>query len=193
MTIEVVNRGRRGSDELMNGEILTFTGRLIKPLDPDPRKLNIVDIAHALSNNCRYTGHTKEFYSVGEHSVRCSYLVPPRYALCALLHDASEAYLSDIARPVKRTKELYPVYSAIEKNLMNVIAARYEFPWPEPKSVKWADEVMLRSEQRDLMPPLRIHEGDDFLDHVIEPWLPAEAKRRFLARYEELTGIKPRR
>src|SRR5690348_18006267 len=86
----------------MIATIHTFTGRTFCPLDPKPEDIDIQDIAHALSCQCRFTGHSRKFYSVAEHCVRVSLLVSPDLQLAALLHDASEAYLSDVARPIKR-------------------------------------------------------------------------------------------
>jgi uncharacterized protein len=83
--------------------ILTYTGRRFSPLAPRPEDVCIEDIAHALANKCRFTGHTQRFYSVAEHSVLVQSLVSPPYGLAALLHDAAEAYLPDIASPIKRS------------------------------------------------------------------------------------------
>ena len=185
------------------GEITTFTGRVFSPLDPDPAKVNIIDIAHALSNLCRFTGHTRKFYSVAEHSVRASELLEDteglknrhrlKLPLWGLLHDASEAYLSDVARPIKMMEEFGTPYKIIEDRLMRAIATRFELPWPMPDEVKLTDNVLLAAEQRDLMPWPRRTEGPWEYEETIWPWEPAFAKRRFLHRFEELTGEIPRR
>ena len=86
--------------------MVTYTGKEFYPLDPNPADIDIKDIAHALSNCCRFAGHIKSFYSVAQHSVIVSELCEPENALAGLLHDASEAYLSDIARPVKYTEQM---------------------------------------------------------------------------------------
>src|SRR5271165_7548492 len=94
---------RPGSADNRKGDwIQTYTGRVMYPLDPRPEEINIIDIAHALSNLCRFTGHVRTFYSVAEHSVRVSQHCDPKDALWGLLHDASEAYLADMSRPMKR-------------------------------------------------------------------------------------------
>lgn len=103
--------------------IKTYTGIMFNPLTPDTEKINIQDIAHALSLICRANGHFKTFYSVGQHCINCAeeaaargYSV--RVQLACLLHDGSEAYISDVTRPVKR---MLPKYLEIEKPLQDAI------------------------------------------------------------------------
>jgi len=86
--------------------ITTYTGIRFDPIHPDAELLNIADIAHALAMLCRAGGHCKDFYSVGQHSINCAREAEARglsqkIRLGCLLHDASEAYLSDVTRPVK--------------------------------------------------------------------------------------------
>jgi hypothetical protein len=95
--LEQATRDRRGD------WMQTFTGRAFYPLDPRPEDIDPVDIAHALSLICRYGGHSSRFYSVAEHCVLMSHAVAPEHALWALLHDATEAYLGDMIRPLKRS------------------------------------------------------------------------------------------
>ena len=107
--------------------IKTYTGVLFDPVKPNPDLIDIVDIAHALSMLCRANGHFKTFYSVGHHSINCMKEAKARgysekVQLACLLHDASEAYLSDVTRPVK--KEL-PKYLEIEKPLQDAIWKKY--------------------------------------------------------------------
>src|SRR5574342_1090607 len=90
----------------LNGSIITYTGRLFWPLSPRLEDINILDICHALSNQTRFTGHTREFYSVAQHSCLVSDLLPEKFKLDGLLHDASEAYLMDLARPVKELEQM---------------------------------------------------------------------------------------
>ena len=175
----------------MDGVIVTYTGVEIEPLRPDPALIRIEDIAHALSNNCRFTGHVREFYSVAQHSVYVSRHVPSEDALEGLLHDASEAYLSDIARPVKMQPEFGAVYKTAEERLERAIAKRFDLVWPWPESVRSADNVLLRTEQRDLMPGLRHLEGEEFYcipETPIKGWSPARARTAFLSRYLALEG-----
>lgn len=107
--------------------ITTYTKKMFDPLAPQEEFLDIHDIAHSLSLLCRANGHFPEFYSVGEHCVNCTreaqargYSV--RVQLACLLHDASEAYLSDVTRPVKSA---LPEYKKIENALADVIYKKW--------------------------------------------------------------------
>lgn len=107
--------------------IRTYTGIRINPLNPDKNLIDIVDVAHALSLLCRANGHFKTFYSVGQHSINCMKEAKARgysekVQFACLLHDASEAYLSDVTRPVKAEM---PQYRAIEKPLQDMIWLKY--------------------------------------------------------------------
>jgi uncharacterized protein len=170
------------------GTITTYTGRSITPLDPDPADIDIEDIAHALSNSCRFTGHVREFYSVAQHSYLCSTIVPDEYKLTALLHDASEAYLSDIARPIKSQPEFGDVYKKYENQLEAAIAERFGLVFPYPEEIKQADYNLLKTEQRDLMPDRLRAEDADYLEDPISPWAPELAELKFLGRYYSLIG-----
>lgn len=171
--------------------IVTFTGEIIDPLNPDVDRIHIEDIAHSLANSCRFTGHTRRFYSVAQHSVLCSRIgrMPDEDRLTALMHDASEAYLTDISRPVKRDPKFGAAYAKAERRLEKALAERFGLQYPYPTSVKWADDVLLRSEQRDLMPDLLRVPGSDYLPITIVPWPPRMAERQFLARYRELSRV----
>ena len=124
------------------------SGTYFDPFDPEPESILIEDIAHALSMLCRFNGHTCHFYSVAEHSCWVSHLVPPEHQLTALLHDATEAYIADVTRPVKQQLS---GYKAIERDLWLAIAARFDLPSVLPDCVYQADRVLLATERRDLM------------------------------------------
>lgn len=172
--------------------ILLSTGRYFSFLDPQP--LTIEEIAHSLSKQCRFTGHIEDpegIYSVAQHSVLVSLLVPPEMALWGLLHDAVEAVVGDMSGPLKK---LLPEYKAIEDRCERVILAAFGLDMEDkPPRVKREDLVALRTEQRDLMHP---HGGLwtclDGLQPVpgmkLDLWTPGEARRRFLLRYAALRG-----
>lgn len=168
------------------GWIRTFTGKKFWPLEPNACDVSLVDIAHALSLICRYTGHVKQFYSVAEHCVRVSWACDPDDALWGLLHDAAEAYVCDLARPVKHQPEL-EAYRRAENAVQLAITTFFAMDPIEPPSVKAADRLLLGTELRDLM-----NGGDwrgfEVLPGVITPWAPADAERAFLARFAELTA-----
>jgi len=128
--------------------IRTFTGKWVNVFDSDPESISILDIAHALSFQCRFGGHLKQFYSVAQHSIWCyeeakRRKLTKRAQLSALMHDASEAFLVDIPRPIKMK---LPEYNEVEDKLMGVIAEKYGFDWPLFKSIKDIDRLALELE-----------------------------------------------
>lgn len=130
--------------------ITTYTGKKFHFLDPQPEEIDIVDIAHALSLTCRFGGQCREFYSVAEHSIRMAKIVPAEYRLHALLHDASEAYLPDLPRPMKAG---LPKFKSVEQLILNSIYDKYitnENGWNKD-IIKEADNILLATEARDLM------------------------------------------
>lgn len=169
--------------------IQTYTGRRFWPLDPRADDVRIEDIAHALSNICRFTGHTLKFYSVAQHSVLVSRIVPPADALWALLHDAAEAYLTDIAKPVKECPT-FAAYKVAEDRLAKVVAEAFSLPWPMPASIKHADAVLLATERRDVMrsTALAWNVPAEPMETRIFATLPGVAELDFLKRYRELTN-----
>ena len=129
------------------------------------------------------------FYSVAEHSVRVSQFCRLEDALWGLLHDASEAFLSDIPAPLKELPE-FEAYRAAERTLQKTIAVRFGLAPEQPASVTEADGAMLRIEMRDLLKPVntaqpRTTSENDRLA-IITPWQPRIAKARFLSRFREL-------
>lgn len=174
----------------------TFTGRAFYPLDPRVDDIVPADISHALSLICRYGGHTLRFYSVAEHCVLMSHAVRPENALWALLHDATEAYVGDMIRPLKGSM---PAYRAAENRLMAVICERFGIADDCPAEVKLADTRILHDERDALMAPS--HRPwtslNDFkpLGVTVEGWQPSEAEFMYLNRLNELlsttTSPKP--
>lgn len=155
--------------------ILIHSGILFDVFNPKPEDINIIDIAHALSNLCRYGGHCPNFYSVAQHSVLCS-LQPGslQEQMEFLMHDASEAYLIDLPRPIKRNMSNY---MEIEESLLKVICEHYKLTYPLSKRTHEIDNLILHFEY------------DNFYTNPnlgFEFWSPGESKRRFIARYNEL-------
>lgn len=170
--------------ELAPGYIRTISGQPFWPLQSERGAIRIEEIAHALGNICRFTGHTSEFYSVAQHSVLVARILPPGLQLWGLLHDAAEAYLCDLASPVKSQ---CPGYKAAEERLEQRIANEFGLPWPMPPEVKIADEILFETERRDLMPYFveRSFDVKPLTTRII-PWVPAHARRVFLSAFDDI-------
>lgn len=179
-------RNARGMHVRKGDWMQTYTGRQFWPLDPRPEEVCIEDIAHALSMICRYNGHCNEFYPVAQHSVLVSDALSEEYKLWGLLHDASEAFVVDVVRPLK---PYLMGYKEIEQNVMNAIATRFELPLEIPEEVKRVDNAILADEMAQLMnkPPADWGLTEPPLGVTITPWVPAMAERIFLERFKWLT------
>lgn len=132
--------------------IQTLKGRAFHLLDPRPEEFDIEEIAHALAILPRYNGHAIRPYSIGGHSLFVADILRGRASeetqLAGLMHDCAEAYIGDVTRPLKA--EL-PRYREIEQRIETIAAARFGYPWPMSRLVKWADDVMLRNEKLALL------------------------------------------
>lgn len=183
----------------MSSVIQTYTGIGFDPLNPESSKIRIMDIAHSLSMQARFTGHIREFYSVAQHCVLGSLFIDREYALQFLLHDASEAYLTDVPTPVKR---ILPMYQTAENNLQENIYDRFGIITTEESNaaVKEIDLRMLKTEREWLMAwgrevewglddikslPIRYNYGDEYYS----PWDWRKAKNLFLERFAELHEV----
>jgi hypothetical protein len=165
-----------------------YSGKPFYPWNPDEDSINILDIAHALSMVCRYNGHCVRFYSVAEHSVLLSYAVDPEHALWALLHDAAEAYIGDMVRPLKPHIE---DFKSIERSLEQTIARKFNLPGDMPNQVREYDTRIVQDERAQIMAPSHlpwtaIAEYAP-LGVTINGWLPTVAEMAFLNRYYTLT------
>lgn len=168
--------------------IQTLSGKKFDYVNATVDDIEIEDIATALSHICRFAGHLPEFYSVAQHSVLCSQLVPPEFAFEALMHDAAEAYCQDIPAPLKA---LLPDYRRIETFVDELIRFKFDLPLTQSAVVKYADLTMLATERRDL----EIDDGTEWpmLEGIptsdliqIVPLRPGQAYGLFIARFNEL-------
>ena len=153
----------------MSDYITTYTGNHIDPADPDPEAISIRDIAHSLSLICRGNGHVRNFWSVGQHCLDCAHeaqarKLSPRMILACLLHDASECYMSDVPRPMKKHMQ---EYQRQEKGILKVIFEKFlgsDLTTAEIRELKeiddallWHDlETLLAEMQHGPMPDLHI-------------------------------------
>lgn len=167
----------------------TASGRQFWPLDPRTEEIYIEDIAAALSKLCRYGGHCKRFYSVAEHCVLMAHAAPDELRLAALMHDASEAYLSDVIRPIKRHM---PQFGIVEIALERMIAIRFNLEWPLLAEVKRLDERIVHDEKAQIMLPSLAHdpcvEAVPALGVTIQFWTPEKAEFEFLAAFRRYGG-----
>jgi len=160
--------------------ITTYTGLKFHFLDLTSDEICIEDIAHALSLKCRYNGHCRTFYSVAQHSLLVATLAPG-YRLEALLHDAAEAYLPDIPRPIKYQ---FPALKQLEDKILSVILRKFGIYTISP-IVKEADNIALATEARILMA-----NTDDWadlpepLDMPIKPMLHAYIELLYLDAFK---------
>lgn len=175
----------------MSDYITTFSGAHFVPTRPDKNKIHIKDIAHALSMICRGNGHVKTFFSVGQHCIHCALEAQargysPRVILACLIHDASEAYMSDVPRPFK---QYLAEYKKIEENLLQVIYEKYlgtPLTETEEALVKEVDDDMLYYDLLELLnepsaSPAPVMQTT--FSYTVLPF--EEVERRYLALFEE--------
>lgn len=169
--------------------IQTWSGKLIDLMSIQPGDIRMADVAHSLSVIPRWNGHTRRFYSVAQHSVHVSNLCCVEDRLWGLLHDAAEAYVCDLPRPIK---QLYGMtgYCSLEKQVLRAIAVEVGLPPVMPDSIHAADCVALATEYRDLF---TVHHDlglvmPDPCMIRIEPLCSDEAKALFISTFEDLHG-----
>jgi 5'-deoxynucleotidase YfbR-like HD superfamily hydrolase len=180
---------------------VSASGQCFNVREPRPEQISLTDIAHHLSNVCRFGGAVREFYSVAEHCVYVSRLVAPELAPLALIHDAQEAYLGDVIKPLKNC---LPDYQALEHIWEAAIAARFGFASLKHPDIKTADVAAVQAERRDLLPSTLnadaprelwaayLQRGDRVppaATPVVPLGSPAAARAAFLARAWEL-GVR---
>jgi hypothetical protein len=181
----------RAANDNRTGDFMqTWSARQFWPLDARPDEVHIEDIAHSLSLQCRYAGHCKRFYSVAEHSVLIANWIwwhgSAADALCGLMHDATEAYLVDMPRPVKRSMHEYRMHEAA---LWKVIAARYSLPEVMPDVVHDADNRIIADELVNMAPMAWHAKHSDPLGVELQFWSPEEAEAAFLETFASLRQL----
>ena len=177
----------------------THSGLAFYPLDPAPEDIVPTDIAHSLAMQCRYNGHVRRFYSVAEHCVLMSDWMlehadvsysdadARELALWALLHDAAEAYIGDMVRPLKINM---PTFVALDELVTAAVARRFALDDAAiPSAVKTIDTRILLDERAALLsaPPRDWALGDmEPLGVKIRGWEPSIAKWEYIARLRDL-------
>lgn len=160
--------------------IRTYSGLYMNVFKPELEMICIDDIAHALSHMPRFGGHTSEFYSVAEHCIGCYHLLNTEdeteenitLELEILLHDASEAYLLDMPKPIKR---LLPEYNVLEDNLMKLIFNKFGLNYPLNPKIKEIDKQILEWEYQHFM--LKTHK-------IFKNITPKQSAKEFLRIFE---------
>lgn len=161
------------------GAIVTATNLTFDVIDPHPQSVSINDVSRSLSLICRYNGHLPGFYSVAEHSVRVSWWLRERghtdeVVLTGLLHDASEAYVGDMVRPLKRHSEFGAVHQRLEARVASVVHEALGGIYPHPQPVHDADRAIYDWEVAFIRTGLE------------SGWEPDYARQHFIVAYEEL-------
>ena len=181
--------------DIRHGAIHVIGGTIFDFINPETSTFDINDVAHSLARLCRFTGHvTFESYTVGQHSLEASYLVPPNLALATLLHDATEFVINDLSSPLKELLLDYRRLEAIvEREVMRRFGIPIELFQPHMHPlIKHADLVMLATERRDVCPQSDVRwaclDGIEPRAARIREMRPNEVKAQFLCRYFELKG-----
>jgi uncharacterized protein len=167
-------------------DIGVYGGGFFDAFDPRPEDITIEAIAHALSLTCRWGGHCKDFYSVAQHSVEVAAMLPPDLALQGLLHDAAEAYIGDVPRPIKHKMRMFV---ECEEKILRVIWDKFGLKDHEimHPSVHEADEIMLNFEASNLLDEYK-WANNPFPGLRLIPWSSGAAESAFLETYRKLTN-----
>jgi hypothetical protein len=166
----------------------TFSGRRLHPLDPRPEEVTVEDVAHGLGNTCRYGGQCQFYYSVGTHSIYVSSELAehgPAMALYGLFHDAAEAYITDVPRPLKRELD---GYDRIEEDILEAVWDRLGVSAPTDEqweAVMAADDRLFRYEADRLLAEFEPPSVPQ-LPYDIRPCEPEAVREEFRARAEGL-------
>ena len=165
--------------------IVTHSGRRFYPFDPTKSEVHIEDIAHHLSNICRFTGAVKYHYSVAQHSLIVSQLLPVGWRLHGLMHDAEEYVTNDLAKPVKMG---LADYLSCAGKIKERIYQRFCLSWPDPDFVHEMDQRVYATGAKDLLRERQTCEFDAILGLRVRRWRPETAEREFLRQFYKLGG-----
>ena len=172
-----------------------ITGKYVNPLDLKTEDVDVRDIAHHLGNQCRYSGAPSKHYSVAQHAVLCALEAErrgysPDVVYTILHHDDAEAFLQDVARPLKEDPYFGKAYRGAEQRAERVIAEALSFIYPFPDVVKELDMILLATERRDIMPrdglQWKILEGIVPLEKEVVPWGCGVGSNRFNVMHQRL-------
>lgn len=176
----------------LNQGIALLSGSMFDYNNPEDSEVEIEDIATALANVCRFSGHLHYFYSVAQHAVNTSYIVSPDLAFDALMHDTAEAFTNDLPTPLKIA---LPVFKDLEVKIESAMSKRFGFNYPLSPEIKLADLQMLKMEKEKIKRDksewtiLEGVETSHLVDKVeLRMLTPPQARRWFLSRYYELTN-----
>lgn len=170
--------------------IMLASGNYFDFANPENSVFTIEDIAYGLSNICRFVGQCKRFYSVAQHSVCVSRIVPPEHAYAGLMHDAAEAFIGDVSRPLK---DILPEYRVIESRVERAVFSHFDVPFPLPREVKDADAIMLATEQAHIMrcgDNWSVLNGVEPVDIELPECGPRRARVEFLDQFYRLRPQK---
>lgn len=169
----------------------TASGGRVSVLDPLEREINLPDIASSISKQCRFNGHCNDFYSVAQHCVLGAKFALKHFdetiAREFLLHDATEAYMGDLIRPVK---VMIPQFADIEKGFWRAISSRFDVPYEHTSETQLLDNIMVTWEKRDLLPNSeawpRLPDITIYNLPTIKGWGWRKSEREYLKLYERL-------
>lgn len=183
---------------MLDACIETYTGKMFNLISPTIDMIDIQDIAHSGSQLCRFTGHTRHHYSIAQHELLGSYIVPLEYALEFLLHDAAESYVNDMSRPLKHMTAMGDLYRPIEETIQALIRKKYELPVVQSPIIHKFDNAMLLAEKQQLMgradwSKMGIEKWEinasEAARVVIHEMTPREVEQEFLERFNQLRRI----
>lgn len=166
--------------------ISLYKGGSFNYANPELSRYTIEDVARGLSHTARFSGQTDRCYSVAQHSVIVSKMVPHEHALAGLLHDGVEAFMADVPSPLKR---MLPGYKELELRAEADLCKRFGVKFPLHSCIKEADIRLFLAERRDMQPEVKeeCYPGYEPYPDPVYPWDSRTAYTLFMRRFQELT------